>query len=564
MSWSRSGPTGWSRSLGTQSQGQGHETVFAQILAESLGVPAERIEIRQGDTRSIPHGGGTGGSSSTIISGTTLRRAADVVIQRGRDLAAERLETAADDIAYRDGAFEIVGTDRRIGLFELAAKKPFSGDAVFADKIESFPTGVMVCEVEVDPETGLVRIDRLTRGRRLRHGRQSAAAGRPDAWRHRAWAGQRADGRGRVRRGDRPAPERHIHGLCPAARRRRADLRVETIVTPSPNNFLGLKGVGELPTNGAPAAIANAVARRAAARWACAISTCRSRRKRSGRRFTLREWIDAKTRQTREAMMDRGRRRANVGRMLRILLVSASLLVLAVVGAFAGVIAFNAPAAPPVLAAGNSIPGIAQWNFAELPQRQSVQARDGAPLNYRRYPGRADGTPERVVVLVHGSTGSGIEMHKLAQALQAAGATVYAISLRGHGGSGTNNGDVSYRGQLDDDLADLVKALGLDRPGVHRTLAGFSSGGGFVLRIAGGPQAGLFDDYLAISPYVASDSPTNKPNAGGWAGVALPRIVALSLLDGFGLPWFQGLPPSTLPPRPRPTRTARPSTLFGC
>ncbi len=240
--------------------------------------------------------------------------------------------------------------------------------------------------------------------------------------------------------------------------------------------------------------------------------------------------------------MDRGRRRTDAAPMLRTLLISASLLVLAVVGAFAGIIAFNAPAAPPVLAAGNSIPGIAQWNFAELPQRQSIQARDGAPLNYRRYPGRSDGTPERVVVLVHGSTGSGIEMHKLAQALQAAGATVYAISLRGHGGSGTNNGDVSYRGQLDDDLADLVKGVGLDRPDVHRTLAGFSSGGGFVLRIASRPQAGLFDDYLAISPYVASDSPTNKPNAGGWAGVALPRIVALSLLDAFGLPWFQGLP----------------------
>ena len=169
---------------------------------------------------------------------------------------------------------------------------------------------------------------------------------------------------------------------------------------------------------------------------------------------------------------------------------------------------------------------------------QSVKARDGAPLNYRLYPGRAD----RAIVLVHGSTGSGTEMLKLAQALQAAGATVYAISLRGHGGSGTRNGDVSYRGQLDDDLADLVKGVGIDKQGVHRTLAGFSSGGGFVLRIAGGPQAGLFDDYLAISPYIGPDSPTSKPNSGGWAGVALPRIVALSLLDGIGLPWFQGLP----------------------
>jgi non-heme chloroperoxidase len=224
--------------------------------------------------------------------------------------------------------------------------------------------------------------------------------------------------------------------------------------------------------------------------------------------------------------------------MLRRILIALGVLVLIVVSAFAAVIAFDSPAVPPVLAAGESIPGMAQWNFAELPKVQSLKARDGAPLNYRLYPGRAD----RTVVLVHGSTGSGVEMLKLAQALQAAGATVYAISLRGHGGSGTANGDVSYRGQLDDDLADLVKGLGLDKPGVHRTLAGFSSGGGLVLRIAGGPQAGLFDDYLAISPYIAQDSPTNKPNSGGWASVASPRIMALSLLDGFGLPWFQGLP----------------------
>ncbi len=246
-------------SVGTQSQGQGHETVFAQILAASLGVPMERIEIRQGDTRTIPHGGGTGGSSSTIISGTTLKRAADVVIQRGRDLAAERLETAPADIAYRDGSFEVVGTDRRIGLFELAASKPFAGDALFGDKIESFPTGVMVCEVEVDLETGEVRVDRLT---------EVADCG--TVVNPRLLAGQVHGG--------------IVHGLGNALMEEavyddesgqllsgtlmdyalpRADdvpsLRVETIATASPNNFMGLKGVGELPTNGAPAAIANAV-----------------------------------------------------------------------------------------------------------------------------------------------------------------------------------------------------------------------------------------------------------------------------------------------------------------
>ena len=236
--------------------------------------------------------------------------------------------------------------------------------------------------------------------------------------------------------------------------------------------------------------------------------------------------------------MDWPCRRDNYAAMLRKILIASGVLVLIVVGGFAGVIALDSPTAPPTLAAGNSIPGIAQWNFAEIPKPQSLKARDGAPLNYRFYAGR----PDRAVVLVHGSTGTGMEMHKVALALQAAGATVYAIALRGHGGSGTHNGDVSYLGQLDDDLADLVKGLGLDKPGIHRTLAGFSSGGGFVLRIAGSRHAKLFDDYLAVSPFVAPDSPTNKPNAGGWAGAALPRIVALSLLHAFGLPWFQGLP----------------------
>src|SRR5690349_17411839 len=165
--------------------------------------------------------------------------------------------------------------------------------------------------------------------------------------------------------------------------------------------------------------------------------------------------------------------------MFRRILIAIGVLVLIVVGAFAAVIAFSSPPAPPVLAAGNSIPGIAQWNFADLPKTQTLKARDGAPLNYRVYPGR----PERVVVLVHGSSGMDMTMLKLAQALQASGATVYAISLRGHGGSGTTNGDVAYLGQLDDDLAHLIKGAGLDKAGIRRTLMGFSSGGGFALRI---------------------------------------------------------------------------------
>lgn len=244
--------------VGTQSQGQGHETILAQILGATLGVPVEKIEIRQGDTQTIPHGGGTGGSSSTIISGTTLTRAADVVISRGRDLAAERLESAPSDIVFRDGGFEIVGTDRRIGLFELAAWRPFGGDAIFADKIESFPTGVMVCEVEIDPDTGVLRIDRFTTladcgpvvNPRLLDGQMHGGIvhGLGNALMEEAVY----DESGQL-----------LSGTLMDYALPRADdvpdLPIETIVTPSPNNFLGLKGVGELPTNGAPAAVGNAV-----------------------------------------------------------------------------------------------------------------------------------------------------------------------------------------------------------------------------------------------------------------------------------------------------------------
>jgi pimeloyl-ACP methyl ester carboxylesterase len=211
---------------------------------------------------------------------------------------------------------------------------------------------------------------------------------------------------------------------------------------------------------------------------------------------------------------------------------------LALVAGFGAVIAFSTPAPLPRLAAGDTLPGVADWKRAEIPEVRRVAARDGAPLTYRLYPGRAD----RVVVLVHGSSGASISMHASARALQAAGATVYAISLRGHGGSGTANGDISYRDQLDDDLVDFTKAVGLADPKIHRTLIGFSSGGGFVLRIAGGPRRASFDAYLAVSPYIAHDAPTMRPNAGGWASVALPRVIALSLLDAAGLPWFQGLP----------------------
>lgn len=249
---------------GTQSQGQGHETIFAQIVGAALGIDYDRVRLAQGDTSRIARGGGTGGSSSTIISGTTLRRAADAVILKGRDLAAEFLEAAPADIAYREGRFEVVGTDRRIGLFEVAARAEGSGrrleaEGDFVDKIESWPTGVMVCEVEVDPETGGVHVDRFAAVADVGtivnplllagqiHGGIAPGIGQAlleDAVYDRD-SGQLLAGSwmdyGMPRADDVPA------------------LRVATFNTPSTNNALGIKGVGELPTNGAPAVVANAL-----------------------------------------------------------------------------------------------------------------------------------------------------------------------------------------------------------------------------------------------------------------------------------------------------------------
>jgi len=222
----------------------------------------------------------------------------------------------------------------------------------------------------------------------------------------------------------------------------------------------------------------------------------------------------------------------------RRLWISIAAVPIVLVGAVAGVLTFNTPPELPRLAAGDGIPGIERWDHSEVPPRRTITARDGAPLTFRHYPAR----PDRAVVLVHGSSGSSYSMHKLAQALQTAGASVWAVDLRGHGGSGAVRGDVGHIGQLDEDLHDLLKATGLGDPKIHRTLMGFSSGGGFVLRVASGPDATLFDRYLALAPYVAHDSPTVRPKAGGWAGVAVGRMIVLSTLERFGLAWFQSLP----------------------
>jgi carbon-monoxide dehydrogenase large subunit len=156
---------------GTQDFGMGHASPFAQVLHEKLGVPFDKIRLRQGDSDRLPIGGGSGGSKSLMHTGTALVEAAAKVIDQGRLVASHVLEASAADIEFRDGRFVIAGTDRSIGVMELAAKLrsginlpegvPSSLDVMHVSDgpgASAYPNGCHVCEVEIDPDTGATEV----------------------------------------------------------------------------------------------------------------------------------------------------------------------------------------------------------------------------------------------------------------------------------------------------------------------------------------------------------------------------------------------------------------------
>ncbi len=148
---------------GTQAMGQGLETSYTQLVIELLGLPAEKIKIVQGDTDRAT-GVGSVGSRSAFVGGSAVVAAGHKVVARGKDLAAEALEAAAADIEFRDGRFSIAGTDRSIGLAELAGRqkeKMIRVSATETPSTPSWPNGAQACEVEVDPETGEVSLARM-------------------------------------------------------------------------------------------------------------------------------------------------------------------------------------------------------------------------------------------------------------------------------------------------------------------------------------------------------------------------------------------------------------------
>lgn len=147
--------------IGTLSAGQGHATSFAQLASEWLGIPASKVRLVSDDTDRVSVGGGSHSGRSLRHAATTIHRASLGIIAKGRALAAQQLEADETDIDFADGRFVVKGTDRGIGLFELAERRGPIADAADVDsRVGSYPYGWHVCEVEVDPETGVVRIDR--------------------------------------------------------------------------------------------------------------------------------------------------------------------------------------------------------------------------------------------------------------------------------------------------------------------------------------------------------------------------------------------------------------------
>jgi carbon-monoxide dehydrogenase large subunit len=153
--------------IGTQSNGQGHETAYAQVVSQYLDVPVDQITVVQGDTRRVASGNGTGGSRSIPVGSAMLARASEKLVMQLKELAADELEAAAADLEVADGQVKIVGTDRSLSyrdIANLAQATPEKLTAIdtYTPSDATYPNGTHCCEVEIDPDTGVTKIVRYT------------------------------------------------------------------------------------------------------------------------------------------------------------------------------------------------------------------------------------------------------------------------------------------------------------------------------------------------------------------------------------------------------------------
>ncbi|HKU97297.1 MAG TPA: molybdopterin cofactor-binding domain-containing protein, partial [Vineibacter sp.] len=269
----RFNPTGNLQILtGSHSHGQSHETTFAQIVSDKLGIPIEQIEVVHGDTSQVPFGMGTYGSRSLPVGGSAIMKAADKIIAKGKTIAAHLMEASEADIVFEDGTFKVAGTDKAVPL----------GQAVFAayvphnypsDKLEpgmdenafydpsnfTYPSGTQICEVEIDPDTGVVDIvnfvavddfgnivnPMIVEGQV--HGGIAQGVGQAlleNAVYDKA-SGQLLSG--------------SYMDYCMPRADNLPSFKLGYQVTPCPHNPLGVKGCGEAGAIAAPAAVMNAV-----------------------------------------------------------------------------------------------------------------------------------------------------------------------------------------------------------------------------------------------------------------------------------------------------------------
>lgn len=237
---------------------------------------------------------------------------------------------------------------------------------------------------------------------------------------------------------------------------------------------------------------------------------------------------------------------ATLSPMRRRWLPVAAAVVVALSATLAAIVAFGVARPPPPLPSVAGV--IAHLDLTGLPALSRYRTQDGGLLAYRAYPvayplvhpGADSAETQQVAILIHGSAGQSPGMHAVARTLNKTGAAVYALDVRGHGASG-RRGDIDYIGQLDNDLADFVAHVRPAHPHAIWTLVGFSAGGAFALRIAGGPYGDLFDRYIAIAPALIFPKGVARPGNGSWATVSVPRIGGLIVLNLIGIHRFDGL-----------------------
>jgi carbon-monoxide dehydrogenase large subunit len=256
---------------GSHSHGQGHETTFAQVVADRLGMPIENVDIVHGDTSKVLFGMGTYGSRSIAVGGTAIVKALDKVIAKGRKIAAHLMEAAESDVEFDRGVYKVAGTDKKkmFGEVAFAAYVPhnyphdklepgLNENAFYDPSNFTFPAGTYVCEVEVDPDTGVVKIEKFTAvddfGKIINpmivegqvHGGLTQGIGQAMT------EGCAYDATGQLLTGS-------FMDYCLPRATDVPSYQVDTRETPCTHNPLGVKGCGEAGAIGAPAALINAI-----------------------------------------------------------------------------------------------------------------------------------------------------------------------------------------------------------------------------------------------------------------------------------------------------------------